>query len=121
MEYASPANYLRVSRRRSGLTQQELAEILGLISEWQISEHERSVGVPLFLTAVSYEIVFNVPISELFPGIYETVQTNIDSRLAELEARLHESSAKGRAAALVARKIEWLTMRRSSPSEEMVA
>lgn len=117
MGYSSPANYIRVNRRRSGLTQQELAEVLGLISEWQISEHERSGGVPLFLTAISYEIVFDMPISKLFPGIYETVRTNIDNRLAELEARLHMSTAKGRAAVLVARKIEWLTMRRNLPSE----
>ncbi len=121
MGYASSTNNLRVHRRGSGLTQRELAEILGLISEWQISEHERSVGVPLFLTAVSYEIVFNVPISKLFPGIYEAVRMNIDSRLVELEARLHESSTKGRAAVLIARKIEWLTMRRNPPSAKMIA
>jgi hypothetical protein len=91
-----------------------LANILGLVTELQISRHERSLTLPLFLTAISYEIVFQVPLSELFPGVYETVHQNVEKRLGELEEQLHQSSAKGREATVIARKLEWLCERRNS-------
>ena len=105
--------YLRTHRKKSGLSQSELASILGLVTELQISRHERSLTLPQFLTAISYEIVFQVPISELFPGLYETVRQNIDGRLFELEERLQESCTKGRKAAFIARKLEWIWERKN--------
>jgi transcriptional regulator with XRE-family HTH domain len=111
-------SYLRAHRRKSGLSQSELADILGLITELQISRHERSVTLPLFLTAISYEIVFQVPIAELFPGIYETVRQNVERRLAEIEGRLHDSTAKGREAGSIARKLEWFSGRREPASAD---
>lgn len=119
MESQPAANYLRMHRKKSWLSQRELADVLGLITEWRISEHERSITIPRFLTAISYEIVFNVPLSKLFPGIYETVRGNIESRLAELEARLQESEAKGRAAMSIARKLEWLCERKNPATDEL--
>jgi DNA-binding XRE family transcriptional regulator len=107
------ASYLRTHRRKCGLSQSDLANILGLVTELQISRHERSLTLPLFLTAISYEIVFQVPLSELFPGVYETVHQNVEKRLAEIEERLHQSSAKGREATVIARKLEWLCERRN--------
>jgi len=106
-------SYLRTHRKRSGLSQRELADILGLLTEWQVSQHEKSLTVPILLTAMSYEILFRVPISRLFPGIYETVRDNVESRLAELEKRLQQSSTKGREAIRIARKLEWLFERNS--------
>lgn len=113
MTLSRAASYLRTHRRKYGLSQSDLANILGLVTELQISRHERSLTMPLFLTAISYEIVFQVPLAELFPGIYETVRQNVEKRLAEIEERLHQSSAKGRRAALIARKLEWLWERKN--------
>ena len=118
MDSSPAASYLRTYRKKSGLSQSELAEVLGLISEWRISEHERSITIPRLLTAISYEIIFNVPISKLFPGVYETVRGNVESRLAELEARLQESDAKGRAATPIARKLEWIYERKNRTVDE---
>jgi|HubBroStandDraft_1064217.scaffolds.fasta_scaffold967215_1 transcriptional regulator with XRE-family HTH domain len=119
MDSSPAASYLRTYRKKSGLSQSELAEVLGLISEWRISEHERSITIPRLLTAISYEIIFNVPISKLFPGVYETVRGNVESRLAELEARLQDSNAKGRAANPIARKLEWICERKNRTIEEL--
>lgn len=119
MDSSPAASYLRTYRKKSGLSQSELAEVLGLISEWRISEHERSITIPRLLTAISYEIIFNVPISKLFPGVYETVRGNVESRLAELEARLQESDAKGRAANPIARKLEWICERKNHTADEL--
>jgi DNA-binding XRE family transcriptional regulator len=98
---------------KSGLTQRELADLIGIIAHHQVSIHERSVGVPTLIVALSYHIVFSVPINELFPGLYKTVQLNVEERLAELENKLGESTAKGREAKTVARKLEWLCERKN--------
>jgi DNA-binding XRE family transcriptional regulator len=106
-------SYLRPHRLKSGLTQRELAELIGIIAHHQVSIHERSVVVPSLLVAFSYHIVFSVPIDELFPGLYETVKQNVEERLAEFENALGESDARGREAKAVARKLEWLWERKN--------
>ncbi|HEY1757838.1 MAG TPA: hypothetical protein VGG72_20885 [Bryobacteraceae bacterium] len=111
------ASHVRFHRRKSGLSQRELAEILGSLGEAGISRHEHVVTHPKFLIAVmGYEIVFRVPIADLFPGVYETVELGIETRLTILEQKLQQSTAKGREAALIARKLEWLWERRNSES-----
>jgi DNA-binding XRE family transcriptional regulator len=106
------ASHVRVHRRKSGLSQTELAAILGTLGPVGISRHEQSVALPKFLVAVGYEIVFRVPIAELFPGVYETLRIDIEARLLNLEKELHQSTAKGREATVIARKLEWLCERR---------
>jgi DNA-binding XRE family transcriptional regulator len=106
-------SHLRTHRRKTGLSQRDLASIVGLITELQISRHERAHTLPLFLTAISYEVVFQVSIAELFPGIYETVRHNIEKRLDEIEEKLHQSTLKGRQVSITARKLEWLWARRN--------
>jgi transcriptional regulator with XRE-family HTH domain len=107
---------LRTLRKRSGLSQKELANILGFRSEVAISRHERSDSVPDLLTALGYEAIFRVPISELFPGMYQTVAVGLEERLAKLEDELHQSTAKGRNAAPIARVLEFLVMRKNTDS-----
>jgi transcriptional regulator with XRE-family HTH domain len=60
--------YLRFLRKKSGLSQRALAEILGAVSESQVSRHE---------------VVFQKPISEIFPGLYHAVEISIEERLDE--------------------------------------
>jgi len=101
------ANYLRLHRRKSGLSQRELAQIVGSLTDIPVSRHERSVTVPALLIALSYEVIFHVPISEIFPGLYQIVATGIEERLASLESDLQTSTAKGLQAASIARKLEF--------------
>ena len=79
MTLPTMASSLRFHRRRSGLTQREVANIICLVNENQVSRHERAVDQPSFLTALAYEILFQAPLSQLFPGVYETVVINIDT------------------------------------------
>jgi hypothetical protein len=48
-----------------------------------------------------------VPVSELFPGLYRSVETVVEERLAILEEDLQQSTAKGRMATPIARKLEF--------------
>jgi DNA-binding XRE family transcriptional regulator len=107
------ANRVRVHRRKSGLSQSELAAILGTLGPVGISRHEQSATLPKILVAAGYEIVFRVPIADLFPGVYETLRLDIEARLLTFEEELHKSTAKGREATLIARKLEWLWERRN--------
>ena len=75
--------YLRFLRKKSGLSQRALAEILGAVSESQVSRHERSSSLPTILAALSYQVVFQTPISEIFPGLYHAVEISIEERLDE--------------------------------------
>jgi transcriptional regulator with XRE-family HTH domain len=107
------ASYLRSHRRKSGLSQRELAGILGYLTEVQISRHERSVAIPGLMIVLGYEAIFRVPVSEMFPGLYRTIEAGIEERLAILENELQRSTAKGRQAQSIARKLEWLWERRN--------
>jgi len=107
------ANYLRTHRKKSGLSQRELASILGFLTEIQVSRHERSITIPGLLIALAYEVIFHVPISKMFPGLHITVEAGVEERLAELEHELHQSTAKGRKATSIARKIEFLSERKN--------
>lgn len=107
------ASYLRSHRLKSGMSQSELAEIVGFIAHHQVSLHERFVASPSLLTALSYQVVFGVPVTELFPGLYEPIRIKIEERLANMEKQLGESTAKSQSAQTVARKLEWLCMRKS--------
>lgn len=112
---------LRTLRLNSGLSQKELAHLLGFRSEVPVSRHERSETVPNLLTALGYEAIFRVPVSELFPGLYETVNAGVEERLARIEAELHQSTAKGRRAASVARKLEFFWERNNLESNNSPA
>lgn len=104
---------LRSLREKSGLSQKELARILGFCSGVPVSRHERSESVPDLLTAFGYEAIFRVPISQMFPDLYETVALGIEERLTKIEDELGQSTAKGREAIPVARRLEFLCGRKN--------
>jgi DNA-binding XRE family transcriptional regulator len=110
----TPHSYLRTHRRQSGLTQRELATILGHITEGQVSRHELGDNIPPLAVALGYEIIFGVSVSQIFPGVHATVARAIEARLSDMEQVLQQKSAKGRDANAIARKLEWICERRHS-------
>lgn len=111
MQEIELASYLRFHRKRSGLSQKDLGNLVGHLTKHQVSKHERAEALPSLLSALAYEAVYHVPIAALYPGIYRTLQEAIDERLHELEARLQKSSVKGRAAHATAKTLVWLSQR----------
>lgn len=107
----SLTNFLRLHRRRAGLSQGELGQLLGYDDESAVAKHERFQAMPPFLIALGYEIIFRVPVSELFPGIAETVALGIEARLDEMERRLREHDGITRSSVGV-RTLDWLEKRR---------
>jgi transcriptional regulator with XRE-family HTH domain len=105
------SNYLRTHRKRIGLTQLELAKILGFDDESPVSRHERFESTPPLSIAIGYEIVFQVPVAEIFAGLRDRVDKEVENRLRDLGDVLGERGVKERGAISVARKLAWLSER----------
>jgi DNA-binding XRE family transcriptional regulator len=104
---------LKLHRKHAGLSQEEVANLIGYLNHQQVSRHERDVELPMLLIALGYQAIFRVPVSELFPGVYEMVKLGVDQRLKTLANELHQSTVKGRQIALIAHKLEWVCERDS--------
>ena len=112
------ASYLRSHRLKSGFSRRELAEIVGSLTETQVARHERSNILPSLIAALSYQAIFRIPITELFPGLYETIAQGTEERLSALEHTLENSSARGHKANIIATKLVWLNERKSSTTTD---
>jgi transcriptional regulator with XRE-family HTH domain len=107
-------NYLRSHRKRAGLTQREVAFLLGLKARGPVSELEKRHRVPLLRTAVTLEAIFGVPVSELFPGMRQAVDADVEKRLAEFTVLLRAKADKKSDAYKTRRKLAWLSCRQAS-------
>jgi len=82
-------NYLRTHRRRHGLSQAEVARLLGAVSGTKTSRYENSTRMPGALTVFAIEIVFGQPASELFAGKYEAVRLAVQARAKRMVEQLN--------------------------------
>lgn len=108
---------LRTQRKRSGLSQREVANLLGFETAVPVFRHECSRTFPDLWAAIGYEIIFGVPISSQFPSLYRSVEPLVEKRILELKARLEAQSGKGRSAARIARKLEFFWERENGEFE----
>ncbi|MGB0747132.1 MAG: helix-turn-helix transcriptional regulator [Magnetospiraceae bacterium] len=79
--------YLRTYRKRAGLTQWQLAHLLGLPQDTAISKLERRRRMPSLEVAFGCQAVFGVPADRIFPGVMEEARANVATR-----ARQHRLS-----------------------------
>src|SRR5208337_318300 len=82
---------LRSKRKNSGLTQDDVAALIGALSASQVSRHESGEREPDLRTALSYRIIFDAPIKHLLPKLYRDIAAEIDMRASALLERLKES------------------------------
>ena len=81
-------SYLRPLRRRWGLTQRELAYLIGAKTHSAISLIEALKSYPSLAGAIACSIIFDTPPLELFPELYATVHAAVISRANELYQEL---------------------------------
>ena len=84
-------NYLRAYRKKSGLTQQELAFLLGCKSRSRISRYEKRRRLPPLRTAIACEVALGIPVSSLFAGMRDEAERDIRKREKELRSRLQHA------------------------------
>ncbi len=109
-------NYLKTFRKRAGLTQDELAFLLGCKSGAKVSRYEQFKRQPSLQTAFAYEAVFGTPASELFAGLFQQAQQETKKRAQALIKKL----SQGKPTPLVARKLEMLKASYPETSKESV-
>ena len=81
-------NYLRTFRKRGALSQDEIAYLLGCTDGGKISRYENFRREPNLQTALAYEVIFNVPVRELFAGLFEEVERKTLRRIGRLGGKL---------------------------------
>ena len=85
-------NYLRTLRMRWGLSQRELATVLG-ISESALSLCETQERKPTVNLLIGTEVIFGQSARDAFPALYAYTERNIMRRAAAFSTRLeHESN-----------------------------
>lgn len=72
---------LRTHRRTWGLSQQELADLLGMESRAHVSRLEHGKRTPTIETALACSTLFGVPLGNLFPQAAITIEERLRERL----------------------------------------
>lgn len=104
-------NYLRAYRKRSGLSQKEIAYLLGSQSGTKVSRYERLARQPSIETVFAYKVIFGANARDLFAGMFQKVEQATRKR-ARLLAKKISVRTKSR---LNARKLEALTALADGP------
>ena len=97
-------NYLETYRRRAGLSQQEVAFLLGAQSGAKVCRYERLWERPQLQTLLAYEKIFSTPVKELFAGASEKTDAITIKRAQALIGQLEANELN----AVTAQKLAFL-------------
>src|SRR5712691_1660459 len=75
---------IRLLRRRAGLSQRDLAALLGYRSHSQISRYENGRRVPSVDELLQIQVVFGVVPSGVFPHLHERAAQTVVARINKL-------------------------------------
>ena len=115
MKKAKLENYLRTHRRNRGLTQPEVAFLLGCHGHAKVSRYECSRQTPTLETIFAYEVILGTPVKELFAGIQDRAERRALQRVRLLARRL----ARRTSDPMLTRKIEFLRAIAKGDAEEL--
>lgn len=85
--------YVRPNRRRWGLSQEQLAMLLGAKTGAAISRIEHGERRPTLTVALGCQVLFGVSPPELFPGAFSEIEENVISRAYELYEKVQGSAS----------------------------
>ncbi len=105
MDSSRLPNYLKAHRRRSGLSQEEVAYLLGTQCGSKVCRYERFSQQPKLETGLALEILFRTPVRELYAGTHEKVENRLARRIRALIRRIK----RDKPSAVTQRKLELLT------------
>lgn len=83
-------NYVRTYRKRTALSQDDVAFLLGGEAGTSVSRHETGGRLPTLEVALGYQVILGAPVGDLFAGILHGVEANVRTRAEELLTRLDE-------------------------------
>ena len=73
-------NYLRLYRKKNGLSQKQIAYLMGYKSSNSISHYERGYKFPQLINLLKLEIIHRTPIAFLFKDQYLALKKEIRQR-----------------------------------------
>jgi transcriptional regulator with XRE-family HTH domain len=85
--------YLRTHRLVWGLTQPELASLLGFKSASYMSRIEHSKRAPRVEVALACQVIFGIPPSAMFPHAYTLVEDRVMWNIYQLHLALENTSS----------------------------
>lgn len=85
----SSFNYIKAYRRRTNLTQQELAFLLGYADNSHVSRVEQGKQEPSLSDTITCELLFNLAACRLFPDVYTSISNKLLQRLDLLQQHLN--------------------------------
>ena len=97
---------MRVLRRRLGLTQKELAYLVGYESDTQISHIENGSRTPQLAEVLVIELVFGIPAVTIFPEVRFAVSSRVRRRVTHVLNSLERSGAAPRRLSYKAAQLE---------------
>ena len=93
MRHEPLRTYLRTYRRRTCLSQDDVAFLLGSLDGGIVSRHERGHRTPVLAGLLGYSLVFNASLHQLYEGTSRNVQAIVCKRarglLRSLERQPH--------------------------------
>ena len=95
-------HYFRTHRRALGLSQGQLAYLLGYRDIKSISRIERNHQLPHLSGAIGSSVIFRDSVERLYPCLYQEVEDIVVIRIHRLLAVLRADSTKRQAHALAA-------------------
>jgi len=79
-QFRSLPNYIAMHRKTAGLSQVELAIMLGLEDRKVLSKYELAERMPEIRTLIAMEIVFDEPLQSIFAGIAQEIREEMPGR-----------------------------------------
>ena len=83
--------YLRTYRRRTGLSQTEVAFLIGSIDGKLVSRHECGERLPTLHTVLKYSFILGVPVHDIYEGLSTGVRRDICTRAGGLIRQLQRT------------------------------
>ena len=87
---SSHINHLNITRKKSGLTQSDMATLLGIKEHSSICRHEKGKRTPPIDMILSYHIIFDRSVEDLFYGYRKILIEKIKNRIPLLIEELQQ-------------------------------
>jgi transcriptional regulator with XRE-family HTH domain len=89
----NPLCYLRTHRRKWGLTQKDLARLIGTIGCTQLSRYENSKRAPRIEVALACQVIFGVIPSIMFLNTYTLVEEEVMRNMMRMNEALKNTTS----------------------------
>ncbi|WP_374652280.1 helix-turn-helix transcriptional regulator [Dongia sp.] len=86
-------NYLRTFRRQWGLTQDEVAFLLGWKSATPVSNYEKLKSTPRLYAIFAFQAIFGELPQKLFPSVFSSVEEEVLTRAYQLLQKLESEKS----------------------------